>query len=149
MEKENIQESIVPDNDMLLLANSSLEYANSYLKTLENSLNKKTHFTNDLLYNIAVMAFEKYFVSLLARYNWSATHHMPVALYKEAEEFENELTDSMKATSILVGKFEGICSLEGFGYRTPEAEELTEMVKGMREIKALVEKRLSEVNGTK
>lgn len=149
MEKENIQESIVPDDDMLLLANSSLEYANSYLKTLENSLNKNTHFTKDLLYNIAVMAFEKYFVSLLARYNWSATHHMPVALYKEAEEFDNELTDSMKATSILVGKFEGICSLEDFGYRTPEIEELTEMVKGMKEIKALVEKRLSEVNGTK
>lgn len=149
MEKENIQESIVPDDDMLLLANNSLEYANSYLKTLENSLNKKTHFTKDLLYNIAVMAFEKYFVSLLARYNWSATHHMPVALYKEAEEFENELTESMKMTSILVGKFEGICSLEGFGYRTPEIEELTEMVKGMKEIKALVEKRLSEVNGTK
>ena len=74
---------------------------------------------------------------------------MPVALYKEAEEFENELTESMKMTSILVGKFEGICSLEGFGYRTPEIEELTEMVKGMTEIKALVEKRLSEVNGTK
>ncbi len=144
-----MQEFIVPDDDMLLLANSSLKYANSYLKTLENSLNKKTHFTKDLLYNIAVMAFEKYFVSLLARYNWSATHHMPVALYKEAEEFDNELTDSMKATSILVGKFEGICSLEDFGYRTPEIEELTEMVKGMKEIKALVEKRLSEVNGTK
>ena len=149
MEKENMQESIVPDDDMLLLANSSIEYANSYLKTLENSLNKKTHFTNDLLYNIAVMAFEKYFVSLLARYNWSATHHMPVALYKEAEQFENELTESMKMISILVGKFEGICSLEDFGYRTPEVEELTEMVKGMREIKMLVEKRLSEVNGTK
>jgi len=149
MEKKNMQEFIAPDDDMLLLANSSLKYANSYLKTLENSLNKKTHFKNDLLYNIAVLAFEKYFVSLLARYDWSATHHMPVALYKEAEEFDNELTDSMKATSILVGKFEGICSLEDFGHRTPEIEELTKMVKGMREIKALVEKRLSEVNGTK
>ncbi len=149
MEKENILEFIVPDDDMLLLASSSLEYANSYLKTLENSLNKKTIFKNDLLYNIAVMAFEKYFVSLLARYNWSATHHMPIALYKEAEQFENELTESMKTTSILVGKFEGICSLEDFGYQTPEAEELVEMVKGMKEIKALVEKRLSEVNGTK
>ena len=46
-----MQEFIVPDDDMLLLANSSLKYANSYLKTLENSLNKKTHFKNDLLYN--------------------------------------------------------------------------------------------------
>lgn len=148
MEKKNIQELIIPDNEMLLLANESLSYANSYLKTLENSLNKKT-FNNDLLYNIAVMAFEKFFVSLLARYDWNATHHMPVALYREAEQFENELTKSMKATSILVGKFERICSLDDFGYRTPTGEELAEMVSGMKEIKLLVEKRISEINETK
>jgi hypothetical protein len=146
MEEKNMQEPIIPDEEMLLLANSSLLYANSYLSTLEKSLSKKEHFNNDLLYNIAVMAFEKYFVSLLARYNWAATHHMPVALYREAEQFDNELTESMKATSILVGKFERICSLDDFGYRTPEIEEIRSMVEGMKEIKILVEKRLSEVN---
>jgi hypothetical protein len=146
MEEKNMQEPIIPDEEMLLLANSSLLYANSYLSTLEKSLSKKEHFNNDLLYNIAVMAFEKYFVSLLARYNWAATHHMPVALYREAEQFDNELTESMKATSILVGKFERICSLDDFGYRTPEIEEIRSMVEGMKEIKILVEKRMSEVN---
>jgi len=52
----------------------------------------------------------------------------------------------MKATSILVGKFERICSLDDFGYRTPEIEEIRSMVEGMKEIKILVEKRMSEVN---
>lgn len=146
MEKKNTQELIIPDEEMMLLANSSLIYANSYLSTLENSLNKKTHFNNDLLYNIAIMALEKYFVSLLARYDWNATHHMPLALYKEALQFEDELTESMKATSILVGKFEGICSLEDFGYRTPDTEELRSMVAGIKEIKLLVEKRVAEIN---
>ncbi|WP_321519576.1 hypothetical protein [uncultured Bacteroides sp.] len=146
MEEKNMQEPIIPDEEMLLFANSSLSYANSYLSTLEKNLSKKEHFNNDLLYNIAVMAFEKYFVSLLARYNWAATHHMPVALYREAEQFDNELTESMKATSILVGKFERICSLDDFGYRTPEIEEIHSMVEGMKEIKKLVEKRMSEVN---
>ncbi len=141
-------ELIIPDKEMLLQANESLSYANSYLRTLENSLNKKT-FNNDLLYNIAVMAFEKFFVSLLARYDWNATHHMPVALYREAEQFEDELTESMKITSVLVGKFERICSLDDFGYRTPTEEELEKMVSGMKEIKLLVEKRISEINETK
>lgn len=148
MEKQNMGELIIPDKEMLLQANESLSYANSYLRTLENSLNKKT-FNNDLLYNIAVMAFEKFFVSLLARYDWNATHHMPVALYREAELFEDEFTESMKITSVLVGKFERICSLDDFGYRTPTEEELEKMVSGMKEIKLLVEKRISEINETK
>jgi hypothetical protein len=81
----------------------------------------------------------------MARYDWHASHHMPIALYKEALEFDPELTESMKKTSILVGKFEAICSLEGFGYRTPSTEELHAMATGIQEIKELVEKRAKEI----
>ena len=64
---------------------------------------------------------------------------------KEALEFDPELNESMKKTSILVGKFEAICSLEGFGYRTPSTEELQAMAIGIQEIKELVEKRAEEI----
>ncbi len=144
-----MQPSIIPNEEMRLFANDSLTYANSYLSTLENSLNNKKHFfNNDLLYNIASISLEKYFVALLARYDWPASHHMPIALYNEALQFDKELTNSMKVTTILVGKFEGICSLDDFGYRTPDTEDLQNMVTGMKEIKMLVEKRMSEVNET-
>ena len=82
----------------------------------------------------------------MARYDWNATHHMPIALYKEALTFDSELTDEMKKTSILVGKFEAICSLEGFGYRTPSTEELESMALGIKDIKELVEKRIAEIS---
>lgn len=139
-------EKVIPDEEMRNLAISSLQYANSYFSTFSNSINKEeSRFDNDLLYQLAIMSVEKYFVALLARYDWSATHHMPVAMYREALNFEPELTPQMKQTAIMVGKFEGICSIDGFGYRIPTKSELEEMDKGIREIKILVEKRICEI----
>jgi len=70
---------------------------------------------------------------------------MPVALYNEALPFEPALTAEMKQTAILIGKFEAICSLEGFGYKTPSSEELEIMATGLSNIKELVEKRIAEI----
>ncbi|ADQ79581.1 hypothetical protein Palpr_1435 [Paludibacter propionicigenes WB4] len=138
--------TIIPDDEMKALAISSLRYANSFFSTFQKSLNnEKSRFDNDLLYNFAVMSVEKYFVALLARFDWNAEHHMPIALYKEALPFEPELTEEMKQTAILIGKFEAICSLDGFGYRTPSTEELEAMASGIASIKNLVEKRIAEV----
>jgi len=137
---------IIPDEDMRIHSISCLQYANGFFSTFQKSLvNKKRRFDNDLLYDFAVLSLEKYFVALMARYDWNATHHMPIALYKEALTFDSELTDEMKKTSILVGKFEAICSLEGFGYRTPSTEELESMAIGIKDIKELVEKRIAEI----
>lgn len=139
----NIQQ---PDPEMKAQALSCLHYANGFYNTFQRSLRKTDkRFDNDLLYNFAVMSVEKYFVALLARYDWNGTHHMPLGLYKEAQDFESELTENMKKTAILVGKFEAICSLDGFGYKTPTLEELHQMDSGILEIKQLVEKRLKEI----
>lgn len=141
-----ITEKIIPDKEMVELAKSSLKYANGYFSTFSKSLeNENSRFNNDLLYQMAIMSVEKYFVALLARYDWAATHHMPVAMYKEALDFEPELTPEMKQTTIMVGKFEGICSVDGFGYRTPKKEDLQLMKYGIEEIKNLVEKRINEI----
>jgi len=138
--------TIIPDAEMRIHSLSCLEYANGFYSAFQKSLNNKnSRFDNDLLYDMAVLSHEKYFVALMARYDWHASHHMPIALFKEALEFDTELTDSMKKTSILVGKFEAICSLEGFGYRTPSTEELHAMAAGLQEIKELVEKRAGEI----
>ena len=135
-----------PEPEMRMQALNCFQYANSFFATFQKSLlNKKTRFDNDLLYNFAVMSMEKYFVALLARYDWNAMHHMPIALYREAKDLEPELTDSMKQTAILIGKFEAICSLDGFGYRTPNTDELRAMAVGLLEIKNLVEKRIAEI----
>jgi len=136
----------IPDAEMRNHSISCLQYANGFFSAFQKSLNNKnSRFDNDLLYDMAVLSHEKYFVALMARYDWHASHHMPIALFKEALDFDPELTDSMKKTSILVGKFEAICSLEGFGYRTPSTEELHAMAIGLQEIKELVEKRAGEI----
>lgn len=135
-----------PDEDMRKQAISSLEYANSYLSTVKKNLQMPSRkFDNDLLYSMLTICFEKFFVGLLARYNWNAESHLPLRLYKEAQPFEPELTDSMKATAILLGSFESICSLDGFGYRTPTDEELHTMVEGLNDIQQLTGKRISEL----
>lgn len=138
--------AIVPDKEMYELAKSSLAYANGYFNTFSRSVAKEnSRFDADLLYQMAVMCVEKYFVALLARYDWNATHHMPVAMFKETLQFEPDLPDSMKQTCILVGKFEAICSIDGFGYRQPSKDELKAMSNGIVAIKELVEKRIEEV----
>ena len=140
-------ETFIPDEGMRKQALSCLHYANGFYSTLRSSLdNKNSRFDNDLRYNFAVISIEKYFVALLARYDWNASHHMPIALFKEALTFDPELTDSMKQTAILAGKFEAICSLEGFGYRTPSTEDLEAMANGIAEIKTWVEKRIAEIS---
>ncbi len=141
---------MIPDDEMRSLAISSVQYANGFFKTFSNSLHgKSSRFDNDMLYNLAVISVEKYFVGLMARYDWNATHHMPIALYKEALTLDSELTESMKQTAILVGKFEAICSLDGFGYRTPTLEDLHAMDTGIQEIKELVDKRMLEIQFVK
>jgi hypothetical protein len=121
-------------------ARKHLSYANSYFGVLENSLNGK-RFNNDLKYSLALIALEKYFTALMACYEELPSNHVPIGLFREASQLESELTDSMKQTCVLVGKFEGICSLEDFGYRTPAHTDLEEMTKGIRVIKQLVERR--------
>lgn len=139
-------ETIIPDAEMFELAKSSLNYANGYYSAFSKSVtSEKSRFDVELLYQMAVMCVEKYFVALLARYDWNATHHMPVAMFKEALQFEPELTDEIKQTCILVGKFEAICSIEAFGYREPTKEDLLKMNEGILVIKNLVEKRIEEV----
>ena len=91
------------------------------------------------------MSTEKYFVALLTRYDWNTSHHMPTAMYKEALDFDPELPESIKQTAILVGKFEAICAIDGFGYRTPSCDDLQAMAKGILELKEWVEKRKEEI----
>ena len=136
----------IPDNDMYKLAVSSLNYANAYYTTFGKSVeNSNSRFNNELLYQMAVMSLEKYFVALLACYDRMASHHMPVAMYKEAQLFEPELTDEMKQTVTLAGKFEAICSMSDFGYKAPEREDLKLINKGIYNIRMLVEKRVAEI----
>ncbi|GAO28560.1 hypothetical protein [Geofilum rubicundum] len=131
--------------DFAKLARESLEHANRYFSILDKSLSQSSKFNNDLKYSMALMTVEKYFVALMACYEELPSHHVPLGLYREAEMVEAELTPSIKQTCILTGKFEGICSLEDFGYRTPSSQDLSDMIEGMRELKALTEKRVGEV----
>ncbi|MBN2744428.1 MAG: hypothetical protein JXR39_11090 [Marinilabiliaceae bacterium] len=138
-------ETLTTDLEMKKLATDCIEYANGYYMALLRGLTSSKRFNNDLRYNMAVMCVEKYFVGLLASYDQHAEHHMPQALFNEAKAVEPELTDTMKQTCILVGKFEAICSLEGFGYRTPTDADIEQMITGIGEIKALVEKRINSL----
>lgn len=108
-----------------------------YLKTLERSLQRKSKFSNELLYQIAAMSLEKLLVSLLASHGINATHHTPLALIEEANSVK-PLPESMTKTAELIGQYESICSLSGFGYKIPTDGELRTMILGLIEIKDYV-----------
>ena len=130
---------------MLKLKDNTLDLfleGEKYLNTLSKTLERKSRFDNDLLYSISTMYCEKLFVALLSHYDEMAEHHMPVALYKQAKEFEPELTPAMQDTVRLVNRFESICSLDGFGYKTPTDEELQKIIIGLQTIHVVVKKRV-------
>ncbi|MFI3320664.1 MAG: hypothetical protein SNH01_07785 [Rikenellaceae bacterium] len=125
----------------------SLAYGVSYLgsaKSMYYSANRR--FDNDLIYNIISISFEQFMVGLLAYHDWIASSHLPLMLYREALDFEPELGDGIKKTAVLIGSFEGICSIEDFGYKTPTDEQLERMIEGLDEVEAFIVKRVSGTN---
>ncbi len=126
------------------LAKENFEFADSYLTTITSAFAKKERkFDNDLLYNMVAICFEKFMISWLAHYDSIATSHLPLMLYRELNAFEAELSPSLRKTAILVGSFEGICSIEDFGYRTPDNLQMEKMIEGLNELKSLVSSRLN------
>ncbi|MGE4433949.1 MAG: hypothetical protein AB7D40_08035 [Bacteroidales bacterium] len=138
--------TIQPEREMKAQALSSFNYAQSYHKTALRDLESTNRrFDNDLLYNLISMSFEKYMVALLARYDWNASSHLPVLLYKEALIFEPELDATFKETAKLIGSFESICSLDSFGYKTPNDLQIKQMIEGLDKLNQHVTTRMTEI----
>ncbi|MFI3268761.1 MAG: hypothetical protein SNG14_02610 [Rikenellaceae bacterium] len=128
-------------------AESAIEYGVNYLKSAKAAfMTTPRRFDNDLIYNIISISFEQLMVGLLAHHDWIASSHLPLMLYREALPFEPEMGDEIKRTAILIGSFEGICSIEDFGYKTPTDEELARMVEGLEELWRFIEARVSDTN---
>lgn len=126
------------------LAAENFDFADSYLTTIAKVATKQhKRFDNDLLYNMIAISFEKFMIAWLASYDSIATSHLPLMLYRELKHFDPSLSDSIKKTAILIGSFEGICSIEDFGYRTPSDAEVDNMVAGLNEVREAVSQRLT------
>ncbi len=127
------------------LAKESFGYADSYLNTIEKAFNSRNRrFDNDLLYNMISICFERFMVSWLAYHDIIATSHLPLMLYRELNPFEPELNESIKKTAILIGSFEGICSIDDFGYRTPDNIQTSKMIEGLKEVRTALLNRFPE-----
>lgn len=116
--------------------------AKGFMKPLKGHLIKKSRFDNVLLFNLSVLSFEKMFVALMAYYEVEALNHTPLALFKEARDIDNGLTDEMKLTAKLIASHESICSLDDKGYITPTDEELRKIIKGLVLISDFIAKRI-------
>lgn len=125
----------------------AIEYGVNYLRSAKSaSLATPRRFDNDLIYNIISISFEQFMVGLLAHHDWIASSHLPLMLYREALPFEPEMGDSIKQTAILIGSFEGICSIDDFGYKTPTDDEIKRMIDGLNELETFIAERVSDTN---
>ena len=106
-----------------------------YLQTLEKHLVKPSRFDNMLLFNISIMSYEKMMASVLAHYKTEPTHHTPLAMFREASDFDKNLNEDMKETARFIQSFESICSFDDKGYKTPTNEELLKIITGLIDIK--------------
>ncbi len=124
---------------MELEAQQSLDYGRSYLRSARSAIaSAPRRFDNDLIYNIISISFEQFMVGLLALNEWIASSHLPLMLYREALEFEPNMGEDIKQTAILIGSFEGICSIDDFGYRTPTDEQLERMIVGLEGLQQFI-----------
>ncbi len=125
-------------------AAKSLSYGINYLKSAKSIYGATPRkFDNDLLYNIISISFEQFMVGLLAHHDWIASSHLPLMLYREALDFEPDMGDGIKQTAILIGSFEGICSIEDFGYKTPTDEQIGRMIAGLEELERFIASRMA------
>lgn len=132
------------ENDMQKEVAECMEYAESYLKSARSIFSTDARrFDNDLLYNLISICFERFMVGLLAHHDWIATSHLPLMLYREALKYEPELGESIRKTAILIGSFEGICSIEDFGYKTPTDEQTEKMIEGLEEVHQFILARIN------
>ena len=120
--------------------------ATGIMKPLERHLTISSRFDNNLLFNLSVMSFEKMFVTLLAYYEIEALNHTPLALFKEAHDIDQGLTEEMKQTTRLIASHESICSLDDKGYTTPTDNELRQIINGLLEIYSFIAMRLEVVS---
>lgn len=126
----------------------SYDFGASYLKTIIRVFeNEARRFDNDLLYNMIAISFEKFMIGWLAHYDVIATSHLPLMLYRELKPHEPDLSDSIKKTAILIGSFEGICSIDDFGYKTPDNIQTAQMIEGLREVEGYVAKLVEAQRG--
>ena len=116
-----------------------------YLKTLEKHLIKPSRFDNKLLFNMAVMSYEKMFSALLAHFETEATHHTPLAMYKEASNIDLTLNEGIKETARFIQSFESICTFDDKGYTTPNNEELVKIINGLIDIRKHIEAIFSDI----
>ncbi len=128
------------------IALDNFYFADSYLTTITTAFyNQNRRFNNDLLYNMITIAFEKFMVSWLAYHDQIATSHLPLMLYRELNPFEPALSETLRKSAILVGSFEGICSIDGFGYRTPTDSDIEKMIGGIGELREEVSHRIEAI----
>lgn len=131
-------------DEMRLNAISMFKFSEGYYNFLVNSLLQNSKFGNDVLYGVISICFERLMVSLMSSYNELPISHTPVMLFKYARNIESRLSDEMFNTTKLISSFESICSLDGFGYRTPSNKEIRKMIIGLKPLYKLVSNRINQ-----
>ena len=121
----------------------TLNFAEGYYCVLKKSLLHKSRFENDVLFGIITICFERLMVALMSSYNQIPASHTPIMLFREAKKVEPRLSERMLETSRLINRFESICSLDGFGYKTPSDDEIKTMITGMKPFFDLVVRRVT------
>jgi hypothetical protein len=127
------------------LARSAYSEACKYLDTLKRGVDRPSRFNPMLRYNICVLCFEKLFVAYIAHLGAMAEHHVPVALFNEAAQLDPELPAKFKDIAQNIGRFESICSVDGFGYKMPTDSDIQNMIFGLTEIHKYIEKRTGNI----
>ena len=131
-------------DEMTLNAISMFKFSEGYYNFLVNSLLQNSKFGNDVLYGVISICFERLMVSLMSSYNELPISHTPIMLFNYARNIENRLSDDMFSTTKLINSFESICSLDGFGYRTPSNKEIRKMIIGLKPLYKLVSNRINQ-----
>lgn len=117
--------------------------AKGFLKSVQSVKEGKSKFNADLLYNISVMCLEKLYMTYLSQKKVVAIHHTPMSLLNDAKSVE-PFPENIIAVTKLISRFESICSLDGFGYKTPSNEEIITIVNGLFELNDFILDRLGE-----
>ncbi len=117
----------------------------AYLKTAIGAhARRREVFTTEILYNLVVMAIEKFIMAALMRHGTLPYNHTMADLVEAMEQTFPEVMGELQDPILALDRYQQICDLDGYTIQPPAMEEIPAMLELAADLRDLVQLELLE-----
>lgn len=117
------------------------EEGKQYNSLVKGALKKPEKFTPEIIYNIAAMAIEKYFMAYFIKGSILPPNHTLLDLVDYMKQHE-ELPEDLEKRLLYMNDFQEICSIEHYERKTPSLIDLAYFSETVDQVFLYIESRI-------